>query len=128
MRILWAGLAAWFAGLGVYELLLRLIWGQSTGGDWAAVAFWSAVAWALAVPILYVPILLLVRKLLGGYRPVALFSLAAALLGAVPTALIAFRWGGNLEALTTPEAGLFLGMFTAVGLVFGFGYAVGRSG
>jgi hypothetical protein len=35
MGILWAGLAAWFAGLGAYERLLRLIWGDvgtMTGG------------------------------------------------------------------------------------------------
>lgn len=127
MRILWAGVGAWLTGLGAYELLLRLLWGQSTGGDWAAVAFWSALAWALAVPLLYVPALMLLEKLLGGYRPVVLFPLAAALLGVAPTALIALRWSGSLAGLATPEAGLFFGMFTTVGLVFGFGYAFGRS-
>jgi hypothetical protein len=119
MRILGAALAAWLAGLAAYELLLRIVWKQTTGGDWAAVAFWSAIAWALAAPLVYVPALVLLRKLLGGFRPMVLFPLLAAFLGVAPTALIAVRWGGNLRALATPEAALFLGMFTVVGLVFG---------
>ena len=83
----------------------------------------SLLAIAVAFAALYVPVLLGLRRLLHGVRPLWPFPVEAALLGALPTALIVFFWGGNLGALMSPEAGLFYLMFAAAGAVGGLGLA-----
>jgi hypothetical protein len=117
---------SWLSGLMAYEAWLRSVWRQSMGGDWKAVAFWSAVAFAAVVPLLYFPAMRLVRARLRGYRPLVWFPLVAAALGVVPTALIVAIWGGGSGSLLKPEASLFYVMFCTVGVTFGLGYAVKR--
>jgi hypothetical protein len=117
---------AWLVGLAAYEGWLRIAWGQSMGGDWTAVAFRSAVAFGVAAAVVYVPAMLLLRSKLGGYKPVAWFPLLASVLGVVPTAIITFLWGGGIRGLFSAEASIFYIMFTAVGAVFGLGYALNR--
>ena len=75
------------------------------------------------MPILYIPGLLGLRFLAGGYEPLALFVVGAAVFGIVPTAAIVYLWSGDLRALASLEAGLFLALFAAVGAVLGAAYA-----
>ena len=84
--------------------------------------FWSLVAFALAFFGLYLPVLLGVRRLLRGVRPLWPFPLVAGLLGVVPTATICFFWGGDVRSLVSAEASLFYSMFATVGIVVGFAF------
>ncbi len=119
-------LCAWLIGLVVYESWLRLVWRQGIGGDWEAVAFWSGIAFAVAVVVVYAPAMLVLRKILGGYKPVVWFPLVASMLGIVPTMIILIVHGGGFGDLLSPEATVFYVMFASVGAVFGLGYALNR--
>lgn len=114
---------AWAVGVATYLAGLYMIWGQTVGGDLAAVMIWSLLAVTIAFPTAYVPVLSGLRRLLGGYRPLFAFPLAGALVGILPTAWILFTWGGGFRALVSPEAGLFFLLFGALGLVLGVGFA-----
>ena len=122
-----AGLVAWLLGLLAYEAWLRLAWQQSMGSEWRAVAFWSGTAFVVVAPILYLPVMMLVRRIVSGYGPLGWFPLAASALGVVPTALIVFLNGGRLKDLFSPEAVSFYLMFGVVGAVFGLAYAWNRN-
>ena len=78
---------------------------------------------AVALPILYIPGLLGLRFLAGGYEPLALFVVGAAVFGIVPTAAIVYLWSGDLRALASAEVGCFRHKFAAVGSVLGAVYA-----
>ena len=119
-RVLLAIPVAWLAGLATYCFLLFLVWDQTMwGADATAVMFWSFIAVSIAVAVVYWPVLTLLRKILHGYQPAALFAVVAAALGIVPTAMIVLFWGGCLAGLLSPEAQLFNCMFAAVGVVLG---------
>ena len=117
---------AWLSGVGAYLSALAIIWGQSIGGDLAAVLFWSFFAFLVAFPVAYLPILIVIRRFLGGYQPVLVFPMVAALIGVVPTAIIVMRFGGGIRGLFSPEASLFLIAFAVMGIVVGFGFAWDR--
>ncbi len=119
-------ICAWLIGLAVYEGWLRLVWRQSVGGDWAAVAFWSGLAFAIAALVVYGPAMFALRKILGGYKPVVWFPLVGSMLGIVPAAMIMTVFGGRFSDLLSPEASLFYVMFASVGTMFGLGYAFNR--
>jgi hypothetical protein len=87
---------------------------------------WSLVALLSAVPLVYLPALALLSRLVGGSRPRWLFIVVAIALGVIPTAMIMFCWGGGLAELVSPEARLFCGMFAVVGVVLGLAYSSGR--
>ena len=115
---------AWGVGLVAYVGSLVLFYRQSiSSGDLSAVLFWSLLAFAPAFFAMYLPVLLGVRRLLRGVRPLWPFPLLAVLLGIVPTALILFFWGGDVQSLFSPEGTLLYSMFAAVGVVVGFGFA-----
>jgi hypothetical protein len=114
------------AGFAAYEVMLRLIWRQSMGGDWAAVAYWSLVALTFSTLLVYTPAMMVVRRILGGYRPIIWFPLVAIVLGVIPTMLIFVANGGNVSSWTSPEARLFYVYFGVFGVIFGLGFATGR--
>ena len=123
VKIIIIFLTSWITGLAAYLGSLALFYRQSiSSGDLFAVLFWSLLAFAFAFFALYLPVLLGVRRLLHGVRPLWPFPLLAVLLGIVPTALILFFWGGGVRSLLSPEASLFYSMFVAVGVVVGFGF------
>ena len=62
------------------------------------------------------------RRVLPLQAPAWPFAVVAVLIGVLPTALIARYWSGSFRTLMTPEASLFLVLFTAVGLTVGFGF------
>ena len=124
MKVLTLFLGSWFAGVAAYIGALSLFHGQSISrGDLFAVCFWSLLAFAFAFFALYLPVLLGVRRLLRGVRPIWPFPFAAGLLGIVPTAAICFFWGGGVRSLISPEASLFYAMFGTVGIVVGLSFA-----
>lgn len=125
-RLLLASPIAWLAGLGVYIAALQLLWGQSIGDDAISLLGWSVIGFLLATILVYWPALSFLRWVLGGYRPKLVFSVTAALLGIVPTALIVLLWGGRLRDLLSPEATLFYLMFAVVGGILGFAFSLHR--
>jgi hypothetical protein len=120
-------LVSWFAGLVAYFGALYLRYGEvpaTVSGDFAAVLFWSVVAFAIAYVALYLPVLGWIARRRGGTRPLWPFAVAAVAAGIVPTALILVANGGGLHALASPEAQLFYVMFVTIGIVVGIGYAL----
>ncbi len=114
---------AWLAGVAAYNGMLAVLWGQTVGMDLAAVLFWSLLAFLMTVPLIYLPILTLVKAVLGGYRPLLAFPTVAALVGIFPTAMIVFWWGGGTPGMLAPEAMVFYFSFAVIGIVLGIGYA-----
>jgi hypothetical protein len=125
LRLLLAVPVAWLAGLTVYVLALRLIWGQSLS-DVTFVVVWSLIALTVAVFVAYWPVLTLLARGRNGYRPRSLFVVVAVALGVVPVAMLVFCWGGGLAELVSPEAQLFYFMFAAVGIVLGTAFVMKR--
>ena len=118
---------SWLVGVAVYLSSLYLMYGQTAeGADLAAVLFWSFVAAVFAFPLIYLPIMFLLRRILRGYKPVAAFPAVAALVFVIPTAFILGMFSidgrGFLRSLVSPEALLFYCMFVAVGITFGLGF------
>lgn len=123
MKIVFIFFVSWSVGLATYVGSLALFYHESiSSGDLSAVLIWSLLAFALTFLTIYLPVLLGLRRLLHGVRPMWLFPLLALFLGVVPTALIVFFWGGGVRSLLSPEAYLFYSMFAAVGVVVGFGF------
>ena len=127
MRVFVSTVVGWAIGFATYVLVLRVVYGQTmSGGDLRAVVLWSAIAFFALVPVVYLPAMSIVKRLLGGYQPVAAFALVAALLGVAPTGLIMFVFGGNVSSLLSQEAVLFYSCFALAGVVFGVGISVHR--
>ena len=111
---------AWAAGLGTYLGVYTLTLGGPIGrGDLIAVAYWSLLVLGVCVPVVYLPCLFALRRLLGGWRPIVAFPLTAAALGVVPVVLIVLLWG-SLRGLLSQEALLFYCLFAAAGIVVGW--------
>ena len=127
MKTLQLFAASWLIGLAAYVVSCALIYGQRvpiTSGDFRTVAFFSLVAFAVTFYLVYLPVLLALRRLLHGLHPAWPFPVLAILLGVLPTAMILSLWGGTLRSLLSAEATLFLAMFAAVGLTLGIGFVL----
>ncbi len=127
MKLAIVCVVSWLVGVAAYLSSLRLIYRQSAeGADLTAVLFWSFVAALFAFVLIYLPIMLLLRRLLRGYKPAAAFPAVASLVFVLPTAFILFMFStdgtGFLRSLVSPEALLFYFMFIAVGVSFGLGF------
>ena len=117
---------SWLIGVAAYSSSLCLLYGQTAGrADLIAVLFWSFVASLFAFALIYLPVMFLPRRLLRGYKPAAVFPVAASLVFVLPTAfslgMLSTDGSGFLRALGSPEALLFYCMFVAVGGTFGLG-------
>jgi len=118
---------SWLVGVAAYLSTLYFIYGQTTGGsDITALLFWSFTTALLGFPLIYLPIMFLVRRLLRGYKPIAAFPAVASLAFIIPTAFILGMFSTDgydfLRSLSSPEALLFYCMFIAVGVAFGLGF------
>ena len=126
---------AWLAGVVAYYMALFVFFGE-TPTDVTAVFFSSFLALLVCFPVLYLPVLFGLRRLLGGWKPLIAFPITAILLGIGPTAFVFLWWGsGELSTLSSPEAintalspeaALFYVLFAVVGLVLGLGIALRR--
>jgi hypothetical protein len=120
-------MSSWIAGVVAYFGLMYFVFDEvpaALSGDVAAVLFWSLFFFALTYVVLYLPLLRAVHRRLGGVQAFWPFPLVATMLGIVPTALIVFSNGGGVSGLFSVEAGLFFGMFGAIGVVAGVGYVM----
>jgi hypothetical protein len=127
LKLVIVSLVSWLVGVAIYLSSLFLVYGQTAGGaDLTAVLFWSLAAALFALPLIYLPVMLLLRQLLHGYKPVATFPVVASLVFIIPTAFILSMSSpdgyGFLRSLLSPEAMLFYCMFIAVGVSFGLGF------
>lgn len=127
LKLAFICVVSWLVGVVVYFASLYLVYGQTAGrADLTAVLVWSFLAALFAFPLIYLPIMFLLRRLLRGYKPVAAFPVVASLVCIIPTAFILgmYSTGGSefLRSLTSPEALLFYCMFIAVGISFGLGF------
>src|SRR5438045_727940 len=118
---------SWLVGVAAYLSLLYFIYGETPeGNDLKAVLEWSFAAALIAFPLIYLPILLLLRRLLRGSKPVVAFPVVAALLCIIPVSLISFMFSdsvaGFLRSLVNHSAPLFYYMFIAAGVTFGLGF------
>ena len=125
MTILRLGVFGWLAGLVAYIGALGILYGEwmISSGDFWSVVFSSLIAFWLCYWILYLPILRLARRVAPRAWAPWTYPVIGVLLGVLPTAAIARFWSGSFRGLFTPEALLFLILFTAVGLVVGVGFA-----
>ena len=110
---------AWVAGNAVFWALSG---GPASEGDATFVALWSALALALCAPIFYYAFGV-VRRTLGGDRPLIVFPIVGAVLGLIPSALLSFHFGGGFRQLLYPSQLLTHCLFGVVGLVLGFAFA-----
>ena len=84
MTVLRLGLLGWIAGVLAYVLALALLYGEwLSPGDAGAVLFSSLIAFAVCYWLLYLPLLRLVRRLLGSSSHPGLFYLLFAAVGIV---------------------------------------------
>jgi hypothetical protein len=91
-------------------------------GDLRAVLFGSAVASAVAISIVYAPVMFALRRRIPSTAAWWSFPVVSVCLGIVPVILIVALFGGNLRSMSSPEAVLFYCMFATFGLVFGVGF------
>ena len=127
MKLFLASLVSWMAGLATYYVLGTVGVGDSIGGgDLIAVVFYSLYASVFVFPLVYLPAMFLLRKILAGYQPRFLFPLVGALLFVIPTMVVFALFGGIgagfFRTLFIPEAVLFHCMFVVVGAMFGWSF------
>jgi len=127
IRLIVVCVVSWLAGVMTYFSSLRLIYGETAeGSDRTAVLFWSFVASLFAFPLIYLPLMFLLRRLLNGFKPLAAFPAVASLVFILPTSFILFVFSlsidGLFHSLFSPEAMLFHYTFIAVGFSFGIGF------
>jgi hypothetical protein len=126
-RLFISGLISWLLGVTTYFLFLFAFYSEAPEeGDLQAVLAWSFFAALLALPLVYYPLLVLVRKLLGSSRPVIVFPLVSSLAFIIPSMLIIWMSSTStsnfLRGLISSEAFLFYCLFLTVGISFGLGF------
>ena len=88
--------------------------------EWAMAFFWTLIYYLISAPLIYLPSILLLRRLLKGYSPAFLYPVVAAFVGVVPTLLIIYTWDGDWRDV---ELWLRLyAVYVPVGILFGMGY------
>lgn len=127
VRLIAISILSWFVGLAVYLTLLCFYFDQPIGrGDLIAVTIWSLIAALIVFPTVHFPIMLLVRKVLGGYKPAVLFAVAASLVFFLPAIFIFWMFSTSssnfILSITSSEAYLFYSMFMVAGISFGFSF------
>ena len=88
--------------------------------EWLVTFLWALVYFLIAAPLIYLPSMLLLRKLLKGYKPAILFPTLAALIGLVPVLLFVCAWGGRIQKVD--EWLPLYAVYVPVGVIFGIGY------
>ena len=137
VRIIILCAIAWFFGLFAYVAACRVLYHQGIAfGELLGVAQLSLIASACAFGLVYIPAMLLLRRLLRGSRQVWIFPLLSIpltlvppsivfLLFAVPATLLNRKFPGreSLDFFVSQEASLFYCMFGVAGLIIGCGFA-----
>jgi len=88
--------------------------------EWAVAFYWTLIYHLISAPLVYLPSMLLLRKLLKGYSPAFLYPVVATFVGVVPALLIIYTWDGDWRDV---EWWLRLyAVYVPVGILFGIGY------
>ena len=127
MKLLGISIVSWICGLLAYVTALKIVWGKTISpGDRNAVLGWTAIGAAIAVAVVFGPVMAGLHRWRGDRSGRAwLFPAVGTLLAPFPVGLILAVWSPNvLRAFLTPEAGLFLWMFAVFGAVFGAGFSL----
>jgi uncharacterized membrane-anchored protein YitT (DUF2179 family) len=118
MKLTFISLGSWLLGLSIIVLAFVFLEGDSlTLSNMKGVTVTSLVITALLFSLAYAPLLIWLRKRLGGCRPAALFPLASAFVINLPIFLIGILAIGRTLAAT--EAFAFISAFVLMGTVFG---------
>ena len=88
--------------------------------EWGVTFFWALLFYLISAPLIYLPSMFLLHKLLQGYRPAILFPALAAFIGLVPVLLFISAWGGRVQ--NVGEWLPFYAVYVPVGILFGVGY------
>ena|SRR2546421_255910 len=126
-RLVITGVISWFIGITAYFSLLSIFYGETIeDADFIAALAWSFAAALLTFPTIYTPILLLMRRFLGGCKPAIAFPVLAALICIIPTVFIIWMFSTStssfLQGLLSREALLFYCLFIIAGISFGIGF------
>ena len=119
LKTIVTGLLSFIAGITCYILTLRIVWGESLGGDADAVLLWGGFAFFLiAVPI-YLVIIKFINTL-SLKHTYFFYPISCIMIFFIPTSFILFSFGGvSVSAMFSPEAMLFHSFFIASGFIFG---------
>jgi hypothetical protein len=126
IRLIAVPISSWLLGVAAYIISLYTLYGERIEAvDLEAVLSWSALALLAALLFVYLPVPLLLRRLMHGCEPVFVFALFGSWLFVIPTTIILLAWGGGAQlpgSLISPESWLFHFMFIASGASFGVGF------
>lgn len=116
-------LLSYWGGFYAYEQTLRLVWGQTLGGDKPAVLFWSLIAFLLLLVPLYLFICVKIKSKIkrASVRMIG-YPIFCACIFSLPTMFIMRSFGGG--SLFSPESQLFNSFFLSSGIIFGIGYGL----
>jgi hypothetical protein len=101
--------SGWVVGLMVYRLVAVSMFAHPvSSADVEAMGFWLAVATAMTVPFVHLPIIVwLNHRAAKPSMRAARALILGILLGPLPAAVLALMWsGGRVSALFTPETAL----------------------
>ena len=117
LLILFSGIFGLLIALCFFALFIR----QSEPiREWAVTFFWALMYYLISAPLIYLPSMFLLRRLLKGYRPVILFPTLAAFVGLVPALMFVYAWGGRVQNVW--EWLPLYAVYVPVGVLFGIGY------
>jgi len=127
IRLVIVGVTSWLLGVVAYLTSLYIVYGQTAeGADFRAVLIWSFIGTFLTLHLIHAPILLLLRRWLGGCKPMLAFPLMSSLVFIIPTMFIFWMFSISasnfFQSLMTSEALLFSCLFVVVGVSFGLGF------
>jgi len=126
------GVGSWLIGLVAYRQALARYFGETPGsGDWIAVLFYSALWQFVLVRFGFWPLFLWLGARITGARQFLQFLLnpiLGALVGLLPTLLVARVMVPSDKGLVAPEGLLFVILFACAGAAWGLGYAFLRTG
>ena len=120
MKLLSISLGSWLLALSAILLTLYFLGGNSLPPDLKRTTFMSLMTAALIFSLAYAPVMVWLRRRLGGCRPALAFPLASTVVINLPVYLIGFFAIGRTLAPT--EALASIGAFVLMGSAFGLGF------
>lgn len=126
-KVILASIVSWIGGLIVFFLTLLILNGQlPQRGDVIAEIGLSFLTSALFLPTVHLPSLLILRRILGGCKPIFIFCLIGSLAGLVCTTFVIWMFSTTLAHVARAlfsSIGLFWAvLFLTEGLIFAVGF------
>jgi hypothetical protein len=121
----------WIGSYLLGDALSAIYWSATSGFgggfEWfIEAAAWSFPVFVVALPLLYLPAMFGLRRLLGGVKPAVAFPVVAGILYVIPTALMfmLYKSADWLQAMFSSMNVAFHIMFFTAGVLFGLGFVV----